>query len=214
MSEKCKICDVRLIVEGGYYVCRSCGLQKGMFLCARTSQRTCELSPTYTHFKIPYTRLRRFSRLVKRLIGIGPAIDPEIIVYVQKQKPRNYGDVMRCVRSYRKDTGMKPVCFSRIPMVYTLVMGTRTPTLSPEEIRLLEFAFRIVDQERYSQKMIKFPYNFILPRLLRLPHIKKYIGARAEAVAEMVKPLSCRHRTSLYDRQLQELLSKKLFGEK
>ena len=173
MNKKCQFCDVRLSVEGGYYVCRGCGLYQGMFLCAHTSQTTCEISPTYTNFKIPYTRMRRFSRLVKRLIGIGPAIDPEIIVYVQKQKPRNYEDVMRCVRSYRKDTGMKPVCFSRIPMVYTLVMGRRTPSLSPEEIRLLEIAFRLVDQEMFTQRMVKFPYNYILPQLLRLPHIKK-----------------------------------------
>jgi hypothetical protein len=30
-------------------------------------------------------------------------------------------------------------------MVYTLVMGKRTPTLSPEEIRVLEWAFQLVD---------------------------------------------------------------------
>jgi ABC-type transporter MlaC component len=47
-------------------------------------------------------------------------------------------------------------------MVYTLVMGKRTPTLTPEEIRVLEFAFRLVDEERYTQRMVKFPYNFIL----------------------------------------------------
>jgi hypothetical protein len=75
---------------------------------------------------------------------------------------------MRCVRHYRKDTGMKPVCFSRIPMVYTLVMGKRTPTLSPDEIRVLEIAFRLIDEERFTQRMVKFPYNFILQRLLRL----------------------------------------------
>jgi hypothetical protein len=184
----------------------------GMYLCARTSQKHNELSPVFSHYKIPYTRLRRFARLVKRLIGIGPAIDPEIVVYVQKQRPRSYADVMRCVRSYRKDTGQKPVCFSRIPMVYTLVMGKRTPTLSPDEIRVLECAFRLVGEERFTQRMVKFPYNFLLQRLLRLPHVKKCIGDRAEAIAIMVKPLSCRHRTALYESQLDLILKKNLFA--
>jgi hypothetical protein len=78
----CERCDIPLSVDDGYYVCRGCGLQQGMYLCAHTSQKNNELSPVRNHYKIPYTRLRRFARLVKRLIGIGPAIDPEIIVYV------------------------------------------------------------------------------------------------------------------------------------
>jgi hypothetical protein len=97
-------------------------------------------------------------------------------------------------------------------MVYTLVIGKRTPTLSPEEIRVLEFAFRLIDEERFTQRMVKFPYNFILQRILRLQHVKKCIGDRAEVIAKMVKPLSCRHRTALYERQLETILKKKIFA--
>lgn len=208
----CKKCNIPLFVENGYYVCRSCGQQYGMFLCARISQKHSELSPVRNYYKIPYTRVRRFARLVKRLIGIGPSIDPAIVVYVQKRRPRTYADVMRCVRNYRKDTGLKPVCFSRIPMVYTLVLGKRTPSLTPEEIHVLEIAFRIIDEERFTHQMIKFPYNYILQKLLRLDHIKKCIGERAEVIARMVKPLSCRHRTAIYDKQIETILKKNIFS--
>lgn len=210
----CTKCDIPISIENGYFVCRGCGDVHGVYLCATTSAKHHELTPSRgLQLKVPYTRVRRFARLVKRLIGVGPAIKPDIIVYVQKQKPRSYADVMRCIRNYRRDTGQKPVCFSRIPMVYTLVCGKRTPTLSPDEIRLLEIAFRIIERERSKARMVKFPYNYILQRLLRLPHIKKNIGARAENIAQMVKSLSCRHRTALYDRQLHTLLGKNLFAK-
>ena len=213
MKCDCRKGDERIEVHGGFSVCINCGTEFGVYLSAAYSANNSELYRN-KFYRQPYCRANRFSRLVKRVCGMGPRIPDELIHFCIDRNPTNYKHVQYLVKIFRRETGSRPVGYAQIPSLYRIVMGDSNglPILCPSEIQFVVGVFRELDYYSRHACQKKFAYNFILRAIFTLPHVQKKLGKeRSLSIRDLIKPLSCQRRSALYHKNLKVLLDKKIF---